>query len=226
MKKLIASLLLATSLASIKAQEFRSVDFLGSHGPVILFNSNTVLYGAVSVPYTNNIATANWYTNGVLPIVVFSMTNLYSTNFLLSSTSFTNANIGQFDPAWIDAKLAPDRNGGIGKAALAVSVSGVDAIGTNTITFIVEKLTRQWNPSSSTWTYIPGNTTADQWTFSIAPTFASAGNTTSTTLVTNVPDAMVQGSWGLRVQSIAVNSNSYTNRAYNLNAMTLNYFQP
>lgn len=203
LKYLIVSLAVLVLPLTAPAQNFHAIDMLGGARSFQLTNNATVNYNASLVPFTN-----------LLGGTVYSLTNLYSTNGIITpGTVLTNSSTWA-NTAWIDVPVFSDRNGNAAAAAFALAWIGDTAKSTNTITITLAKLTK-----NNAGVFVPGTQTADKWTLLLS------GSQAAGAMVTNVPAALIQGAAGLRVNSIGLSDGSGA-ASLNITAMSINGYVP
>lgn len=191
-KTLIATAVLLvvgfTASAQSPQARFNPRNFLGNNQAVLITNNATVNFGDSLVPYTNNAG-----------ITVYSLTNTYTTNYT-SGVTGTNANV-YFGQAWIDVPSYCDANGKNPSLALAIALAGNTARSTNIVTVTVQRLLT-FTPNTTN-NFVDINTTNQ---FQVA--FWGLGTNNTTALLTNMPDAFVQGAAGFRVAKLATTDSS------------------
>ncbi len=219
MKKILSLLGLGLCL-SANAQNYRSVDLLSGNQSFFLTNAATIKYNDSLVGITNAQGTA-----------VYSLTNLYSTSgFNASNTNLTNANVF-FGQAWVDVPVWSDRNGNDASLSISYSALGLTARSTNTVTLTFARVMKGTQSGltgtnaylNGTPIYFVDTNSADEFVFSYTNSTGTAPIPVN--IMTNIPTAFMQGSWGIRLQSIASTDNGAA-AAYAIQYLGVSGYQP
>ena len=203
MRKLIVGVGLAVAVFTADAQQWVERDFLQGNRAVQITNAATVLFGASLVPYTNGSGN-----------VVYSGTNLFSTNSIVSpGTLHTNTSV-TYGNAWGDVVAFSDRDGNGGAAALVISGTGSTYQSTNTLTLTFGRVL------SKDYTYDVVETNARTLAVAFTP-----NGTNHSSMSTNLSTAQMTGCYGFRLLSVVSGNHGAAGSVY-LQKVTLNGYAP
>ena len=212
MKRILFPFFCVLGAVSAFALSPANEQFLTGYG-VVVSNNVTVVWNQANVPAFDPPQLGGAYSgqpsklfysltsSNMAPTVVsnstsgFSPGTLYWTNNgVFSSTApltggiVINTNVTQ-PVAWSDVAAWPNVNGDVSQAALNVTAASFNGTATNTMSFTFAGV---------------ANGTNDDQTFKFVFTVPVTGaNGASTTLKTNIPNALLQGAMRLRLVSIA-----------------------
>lgn len=206
MKFILTALTGLALVFSADAQIFKAKDFLGGNLGVQITNNTTASYGASLIPMTNYAGSA-----------VYSMTNLYSTNGIISPGTIQTNNNVTYGQAWVDVPVNADRNGVPLAQSIAISLTGVTASTTGAVAFTFVQTLAESSPGVPS---VPATETQNKFVVAVTP-----NATTTVSIITNIPSAQLQGGSGWRLSSV-VTPNFAAAGSVILQKVTLNEWVP
>lgn len=186
---LVAALAMVLTANAQSLSHFKAKSFLGGNKAVLVTNNTTFSYGDALIPYTNYAGS-----------VVYSQTNLYATNSFTAPGTIQTNNFVTFGNAWVDVPANGDGEGNPQAASITVSLVGLTASTTGSMTFTFAQMLDESSPGVPS---VPGTATANKFVFALVPT-----GTTAISIITNLPTTQIQGTSGWRLVSVAEPNNS------------------